>query len=90
MILFFNSHKHYFPQALLEECQQKIQEKEIKSSIVNNLEGSSDEDYSSSDDDDDDDDDNDDDDNSDERDNVYPLFVDGGHDPVDGSSCRFR
>ena len=68
----FDSHNHYFPQALLEECQQKIQEKEIKSSIANNFEGSSGEDYYSSSSDDDDDND---DDNSDERDNVYPLLL---------------
>ena len=48
----FNSHKHYFLQALLEECEQKTKKRKIKS-IVNDLESSSDEDSSDDDDDDD-------------------------------------
>ena len=68
----FNSHKHYFLRALLEECEQKTIKRKIKS-IVNDLESSSDEDLS---DDDDDDDDNN---SSDEKD-------DSDYHPYDGDN----
>ena len=74
----FNSHKHYFLRALLEECEQKTIKRKIKS-IVNDLESSSDEDSSDDDDDDDDDDNNsydekDDSDYHPHDDDNYPSF----------------
>ena len=64
----FNSEKHYYPQAPLEEFQYKIKEREIKLLIVNDIGSFSDEDSDSNDD------------SSNQKYHTYsPPFVDDSH-----------
>ena len=75
----FNLGKHYYPPAPLQEFQEKIKEREIKSLIVDNLKSSSDEDISYNDD------------SSCEKDDIdYPHFVGDNHDPLETSPLSIK